>query len=93
MAEDTVRRRVVVRGNVQGVFFRDSTREEAEARGVSGSVTNRADGAVEAVFEGSREAVDALIAFCLEGPSRADVRDVEVTEEEPEGSSGGFEVI
>ena len=62
-AEDTVRRRVVVRGDVQGVFFRDSTRDEAQARGVSGSVTNRADGAVEAVFEGSREAVDALIAF------------------------------
>jgi acylphosphatase len=93
MAEDTVRRRVVVRGDVQGVFFRDSTRDEAQARGVSGSVTNRADGAVEAVFEGSREAVDALIAFCREGPSRADVEDVEVTEEEPEGSGGGFTVI
>ena len=92
-AEDTVRRRVVVRGDVQGVFFRDSARREAEARGVSGSVTNRADGAVEAVFEGSREAVDALIAFCREGPSRADVEDVEVTEEEPEGSGGGFAVI
>ena len=93
MSEDTVRRRVVVRGDVQGVFFRDSTRTEAESRGVSGSVTNRDDGAVEAVFEGSREAVDALIAFCREGPSRADVEDVEVTEEEPEGSGGGFAVI
>ena len=93
MAEDTVRRRVVVKGDVQGVFFRDSTRDEAQARGVSGSVTNRPDGAVEAVFEGSREAVDALIAFCREGPSRADVEDVEVTEEEPEGSGGGFTVI
>jgi acylphosphatase len=92
MADDTVRRRVVVRGDVQGVFFRDSTQKEAEARGVSGSVTNRADGAVEAVFEGSREAVEAMIAFCREGPSRADVEDVEVTEEEPEGSSGGFAV-
>jgi acylphosphatase len=92
MTEDTVRRRVVVRGDVQGVFFRDSTRKEAQARGVSGSVTNRADGAVEAVFEGSREAVDTLIAFCREGPSRADVEDVEVTDEEPEGSSGGFAV-
>ena len=52
MAADAVRRRVVVRGDVQGVFFRDSTRKEAESRGVSGSVTNRPDGAVEAVFEG-----------------------------------------
>jgi len=93
MAEDPVRRRVVVRGDVQGVFFRDSTRREAARRGVSGSVTNRSDGAVEAVFEGPREAVDAMIDFCREGPSRAQVRDVEVTEEEPEGSGGGFVVI
>jgi acylphosphatase len=84
---------VVVRGDVQGVFFRDSTRDEAEARGVSGSVTNRDDGAVEAVFEGPQDAVDALVAFCREGPSRASVEDVEVIEEEPEGSSGGFRVI
>jgi acylphosphatase len=93
MGADAVRRRVVVRGDVQGVFFRDSTRKEAESRGVSGSVTNRPDGAVEAVFEGPRDAVDALIAFCREGPSRADVDDLEVTEEEPEGSGGGFAVI
>jgi acylphosphatase len=90
---DTVRRRVVVHGDVQGVFFRDSTREEAERRGVSGSVTNRDDGAVEAVFEGSPDAVEAMVAFCREGPSRAHVEDVEVIEEEPEGSSGGFRVI
>jgi acylphosphatase len=90
---DAVRRRVVVHGDVQGVFFRDSTRDEAEARGVSGSVTNRDDGAVEAVFEGPRDAVEALVAFCREGPSRASVEDVEVTEEEPEGPSGGFRVI
>jgi acylphosphatase len=93
MASDAVRRRVVVRGDVQGVFFRDSTREEAESRGLSGSVTNRSDGAVEAVFEGPPEAVEALIAFCRDGPSRAHVEDVEVTEEEPEGSGGGFAVI
>jgi acylphosphatase len=93
MADDVFRRRVVVKGDVQGVFFRDSTREEAEARGVSGSVTNRSDGAVEAVFEGTREAVDAMVAFCREGPSRAQVEDVEVTEEEPEGSGGGFTVV
>jgi acylphosphatase len=92
MAGDTVRRRVVVRGDVQGVFFRDSTRKEAERRGVSGSVTNRSDGAVEAVFEGPPEAVEAMVAFCREGPSRAQVEDVEVTEEQPEGSGGGFAV-
>jgi len=90
---DTVRRRVVVRGDVQGVFFRDSTRDEAEKRGVSGAVTNRDDGAVEAVFEGPQEAVDAMVAFCRQGPSRAQVEDVEVIEEQPEGSGGGFRVI
>jgi acylphosphatase len=83
-----VRRRVVVRGEVQGVFFRDSTRERAEAEGVAGSVRNRDDGAVEAAFEGESDAVERLIAFCREGPGRARVEDVEVTEEEPEGASG-----
>ena len=82
------RRRVVVRGAVQGVFFRDSTREEAERRGVDGWVTNRSDGAVEAVFEGEPDAVEALVEFCRSGPSRADVESVEVIEEEPEGLDG-----
>ncbi|MEA2349773.1 MAG: acylphosphatase [Thermoleophilaceae bacterium] len=83
-----VRRRVVVRGDVQGVFFRDSTRSEAERRGVAGWVANRGDGTVEAVFEGDADAVEELVAFCRSGPSRADVRDVDVTEEEPEGLDG-----
>jgi acylphosphatase len=93
MSEDTIRRRVVVSGEVQGVFFRDSTRREAESRGVSGSVTNRSDGAVEAVFEGPAEAVEAMIDFCRSGPGRAQVEDVAVTEEELEGGGGGFSVI
>jgi acylphosphatase len=83
-----VRRRVVVRGEVQGVFFRDSTRSEAERRGVSGWVTNRSDGAVEAVFEGEPGVVEALVEFCRSGPSRADVEGVDVSEEEPEGLQG-----
>jgi acylphosphatase len=82
-----------MRGDVQGVFFRDSTRREAESRGVSGSVTNRADGAVEAVFEGSEAAVDAMVEFRRSGPSRAQVEAVDVTEEKPEGRGGGFSVI
>ena len=89
----TVRRRVVVRGEVQGVFFRDSTKREAESRGVSGTVTNCSDGAVEAVFEGPGEAVDAMIDFCRAGPGRAQVEDVEVIDEEPDGRGGGFAVI
>ena len=90
MAEK-VRRRAVVSGQVQGVFFRDSTRERAQSRGVAGWVTNRSDGAVEAVFEGEPDAVESMVRFMREGPSRADVSDVEVSEEEPEGLSG-FEV-
>ena len=82
---DRQRRRVVVHGEVQGVFFRDSTREEAERRGVSGWVTNRSDGAVEAVFEGTPRAVDALVELCRSGPGRARVDSVEVFDEEPAG--------
>ena len=58
---------------------------------MAGWVANRADGAVEAVFEGDPEAVDALVEFCRRGPGRAEVTSMEVTEEEPEGLSG-FEV-
>jgi acylphosphatase len=86
-----VRRRVVVSGRVQGVFFRDSTRRQAASRGVAGWVSNRPDGAVEAVFEGEQEAVEALVSFAREGPRGADVADVEVVDEQPEGLSG-FEV-
>jgi acylphosphatase len=85
---DRARRRVVVHGDVQGVFFRDSTREEAERRGVDGWVTNRSDGAVEAVFEGDPEAVAAMVDFCREGPSRASVERVEEETEEAEGLDG-----
>lgn len=84
-------KRVVVRGDVQGVFFRDSAQSEAEKRGVAGWVTNRPDGAVEAVFEGDPADVQALVDFCKDGPSQADVEDVDVEDREPEGLSG-FEV-
>ena len=85
---EVVRRRVVVHGHVQGVFFRDTTRREAARRGVAGWVTNRADGAVEAVFEGQPEAVARMVEFCESGPRGADVDRVEVVEEEPEGLNG-----
>ena len=80
-----IRRHVVVHGNVQGVFFRDSTRDEAQRRGVSGWVRNCSDGTVEAVFEGDSGAVEALVDFARSGPSRADVARVDITEEEPQG--------
>ena len=80
-----VRRHVIVRGFVQGVFFRDSVRRLARQHSVSGWVANRADGAVEAVFEGEPDAVERLVAFSGKGPRGAQVESVEVTEEEPEG--------
>jgi acylphosphatase len=83
-----IRRRVVVHGRVQGVFFRDTARRQAESRGVSGWASNRPDGTLEAVFEGEPDAVESILRFCREGPRGADVKRVEVTEEEPEGLSG-----
>jgi len=74
-----VRVQVVVTGRVQGVWFRDSCREEARANGVGGYVRNRGDGAVEAEFEGSPDAVARLVAWCRTGPSRARVDAVGTT--------------
>jgi acylphosphatase len=91
MTRERVRRRVIVRGNVQGVFFRDSCRREASSRGVAGWVANRPDGAVEAVFEGESDAVRALVEWCRSGPSSADVSSVDESSEAPEGRSG-FEI-
>lgn len=87
-----IRRRVVVHGLVQGVFFRDTTRRLAERHGVSGWVRNRADGAVEAVFEGNEDAVERLVAFAKEGPRAAEVDRVDVVDEPPESLSG-FRVL
>lgn len=80
-----IRRRVVVHGHVQGVFFRDSVRTKAQQRGVNGWVANRPDGGVEAVFEGEPEAVERLVDFCRRGPRGAQVESVDVHEEAPEG--------
>jgi acylphosphatase len=77
-----------VRGRVQGVFFRDSCRSAASSRGVAGWVTNRPDGAVEAVFEGEPDAVSAMVEWCSRGPRGAAVESVDETSEEPEGVSG-----
>ena len=79
-----IRRRVVVHGHVQGVFFRESVRRRAHQRGVAGWVANRPDGTVEAVFEGEPHAVEGLVDFCRDGPRGARVDKVAVCEEEPE---------
>ena len=85
------RKRVLVHGSVQGVFFRDSARRTASARGVAGWMVNRPDGSVEAVFEGDPDAVAAMLAFCREGPRGAAVERLDVWDEEAEGLTG-FEV-
>ncbi len=73
------------------MFFRDSVRRRAADLGVAGWITNRDDGAVEAVLEGPENAVEALVGFCRAGPGRAEVESLEVSEEEPEGLTG-FEI-
>jgi acylphosphatase len=80
-----IRKRVVVHGRVQGVFFRDTARRMAQSRGVAGWVRNTPDGTVEAVFEGDHEAVESMVRWSRQGPRGAAVERVEVTEEEPEG--------
>jgi acylphosphatase len=82
---------VTVTGQVQGVFFRAETRQQAGRLGVSGWVRNEPDGSVAAHFEGARDAVDAMVAWCREGPSRARVERIDVRDAEPSGASG-FEV-
>ena len=83
-----VARRVTVRGRVQGVWFRDSCRREAESLGVRGWVANEPDGTVVGHFEGPRDAVDPLVEWCRTGPPRAEVEGVEVSEVPPEGADG-----
>ena len=83
-----VRYRVVVHGLVQGVWFRESCRRRASELGVSGWVRNRADGAVEAHFEGDERAVAQAVAWCRNGPPAAEVTGVDVDAEEPEGTAG-----
>jgi acylphosphatase len=82
-----VRKRVVVRGRVQGVWFRESCRNEAVLRSVAGWVRNCEDGSVEAVFEGSPGAVEAMVAWCGVGPPQASVASVESAAEAPIGET------
>lgn len=76
---------------VQGVFFRYEARERARTRGLAGWVRNLPDGRVEALLEGPDEAVESMVDWCRRGPRGAEVTDVEVIAEEPEGLEG-FEV-
>jgi acylphosphatase len=82
------RAHVVVRGAVQGVFFRAETRDRARSLGLGGWVRNNPDGAVEAVFEGDDRRVESMVEWCRRGPSGARVEDVETSWAGPEGETG-----
>lgn len=81
-----------VRGRVQGVWYRASTRDAAAALALTGWVRNCADGSVEALAEGPREAVEQLVAWCRTGPPAARVDDVEVDWSEALGDMSHFDV-
>ena len=79
--------RVLVTGRVQGVWFRASTKEQADARGVCGWVRNLEDGRVEALFEGEEDDVDAVLEWCRTGPERARVDKISLKPVEEQGHS------
>jgi acylphosphatase len=89
---DRERAHVYVSGQVQGVFFRDSAREKAEQLGLAGWVKNLPDGRVEALFEGPSDRVREMVRWCKEGPSHAEVEDVDADFEPARGDLTSFEV-
>jgi acylphosphatase len=90
---ENIRLKLIVEGRVQGVWFRESTRKEAERIGVYGWVRNRPEGSVELVAEGAEEKVRKLAAWCRHGPPSARVIRVHETEEPFHNEFTGFEVV
>lgn len=82
-----VHKEAVIKGKVQGVFYRGSTKEKALELNVAGEVWNNPDGSVGLIAEGEEAQVDALLAWCWEGPFRAEVLEVIVSV----GTMKGFE--
>jgi acylphosphatase len=87
MRNEPLARRVVVHGHVQGVYFRDTCRREAQRAGVTGWVRNDPDGSVSALFEGPATAVEQMVGWCHDGPPRARVDRVDVAEAAAEGAA------
>lgn len=87
-----VRAHVIIRGRVQGVFFRAETRNMAESLGIRGWVKNNSDRTVEAVFESDPDSVDKMLEWCRSGPPFAAVRDMDLIWEEYQGEFSGFEI-
>jgi acylphosphatase len=90
--KDKVRARAIISGRVQGVFYRMETKRAADRIGVFGWVRNLKDGSVEAVFEGERVRVEAVLDWCRQGPPHADVTDVTATWSEYSGEFDGFNI-
>lgn len=90
--EDRERAHVYISGDIQGVFFRDSTRQKANELDLNGWVKNMPDGRVEALFEGTSNAVREMLDWCKEGPTQATVEDVDAEYEQPDEDLSGFEV-
>ena len=88
--KNKVRARSIISGRVQGVFFRVETKRAADGLGVFGWVKNRRDGTVEALFEGDRDRVDALLEWCKEGPGHSQVSNVGIDWEDYAGEFSGF---
>ena len=84
---------VTIYGIVQGVWFRANTREQAQRLGVNGWVRNTPDGAVEARMQGDDDAVDALLAWCRQGPPGARVEKIKADEVEPDKGIQGFRIL
>ena len=89
---DQLRARVIVHGLVQGVWFRASTKDEADRLGVTGWVRNRPDGSVEALFEGPKKQVEAIVGWCHRGPAGAEVNSVDIAWEPFTYEFGHFEI-
>ncbi len=83
---------LMISGKVQGVFYRATAKQKAEELSLSGWIKNTAGESVEATISGTHEAVDAFIAWCWQGPPRAQVTNVQVTPK-PDSGLSGFEVI
>ena len=89
---ETLRAHVIVHGFVQGVWFRQSTKDEADRLGVAGWVRNLPDRTVEAVFEGEKKKVEEIVGWCHRGPSGAEVTGVDIAWERPKGGLHGFDI-
>lgn len=91
--DKTVRAHLFISGRVQGVFFRHYTFEQAHQLGLSGWVRNLPNSQVETLFEGPKDTVDEMIKWCQHGPPSAQVTNVDIQWETPDGSFKGFDII